>query len=194
VLNESELRILDGASLRNVIDAVATAADETHALITAPADAPPLIGPEVSPQPKTASFLKGHDNIRYDGANWKSEDTRDRSTVQFAHSSGGAWIKVISEPLLVPIDKMADVALANARSVDPKASEIRRGFRLVNGLRVAFLEYAATIENYPIIFYAHFYSDDAGTLQIIGWSSKTTIESYRSKIESFVSGFYLGRR
>ena len=101
---------------------------------------------------------------------------------------------MISETTIIPANKMIDFALTNAKSVDPNVKEVRRGSRLVNGIRMSFAEYAGTVDNTPFVFYGHFYSDDAGTIQILGWTHRDMLESYRAKIDAFVSGFYLGRK
>jgi hypothetical protein len=131
--------------------------------------------------------------VQYDGAAWKQQSINEAGNYQFEHSSKAAYIKVISEPAQVPFEKTADIALRNARAVDANAKEVRRGSRLVNGVRMAFSEYEATVNNIAVVFYGHYYSDDAGTIQVLGWSTRDLIDSYRDKIDGFVSGFQIRR-
>jgi hypothetical protein len=112
----------------------------------------------------------------------------------FTHSSNAAFIQIIAEKAEIALDKMFGIALANARKVDPSASEVRRGWRLVNGAKVSFLEFDATLNNLKVRYYGHYYSDDEGTIQILGWCLRDVIESYRDKIEGVVSGLEVRTR
>jgi hypothetical protein len=140
------------AALKNIVNAVATEADDTYGLLLTKADLPPLVGPPTGGQMKTSSFLQQHLNFRYDAGNWKIESDRERGVLQLRHSSDGAWIKIIAESTLLPVDKLVDLAISNAQSVDPKAKEIRRGTRRVNGIRMSFAEYSGTSQNIPFVF------------------------------------------
>jgi hypothetical protein len=197
-LNETELRLLDSDGLKRILLAVATMADDViGALNTAPAPetASALIGPPSSRDLKAVLLLKKHLGIRFDGSAWKVESIRDENEVyQFAHSSNAAYIKVIAEKAEIPLDKMFGIALANARKFDPAVKEVRRGWRLVNGTKLALLEFDATVNSVNVRYYAHYYSDDNGTVQILGWCMRDVIDSYRDKIDSFVSGFEIRKK
>ena len=94
----------------------------------------------------------------------------------------------------MPLEVMPDVALANAREVDPNVTAIREGSRVVNGVTMLFMEYEATVGGVPFVFVAHFFSDTSGTVQIIAWTGRNLLAEYRDTIERFVSGFEVSRR
>ncbi len=54
-------------------------------------------------------------------------------------------MRVISERLEIPIDKLADIALENAKVADPNVKIVPRNWRTVNGLRLLVLEMEATV-------------------------------------------------
>lgn len=76
VLNEAELRLLDGDGLRTIVDAVAALADGLVAIVGPAAVGPvpemamPLEGPPARPGDQTLSLLRQHAGVRYDGAAW----------------------------------------------------------------------------------------------------------------------------
>jgi hypothetical protein len=51
---------------------------------------------------------------------------------------------------------MFAIALTNARKLDPTVKEVRRGWRLVNGLKVSFLEFDATFNDMKVRYYGHY--------------------------------------
>ena len=56
----------------------------------------------------------------------------------------------------------------------------------VLGVR-ALLEFGATLHNLNR-YYGHYYSDDQGTVQILGYCLLDVIDSYRDKIDAVVPG------
>jgi hypothetical protein len=191
VLNETELRLLDGKALKRIVEAVATTADDIFGELFSNGGTEtrsPLVGSRSASDARVVSLLNRHAAIDYDGNAWKGQQV-EKDRYVFKHSSGLAFIKVIPETTEIPLDKLAEIALMNAQSVDPQAVEVKRGTRLVNGLRFSFLEFDATVDKMPVRYYGHYYADDAGTVQILGWCLRDFFDSYRDNIESFVSGF-----
>jgi hypothetical protein len=102
-------------------------------------------------------------------------------------------MRIISERLQIPLERMPEVAIGNARQADPNAKITRQGYRAVNGLRMLYLDFEATPSGIPITYFGHYYSDGAGTVQVIAWTGRNLIEEYRVDIERFVSGFEVRR-
>jgi len=193
VLGEAELRLLDSAGLETLVDAVAVYVDEAVGYLTGSskvAGRSALVGPP-SGSARTLSILQGHATIQYASSSWKPQNANENGHYEFEHVSKAAYVKVITERIEVPLDKMPDIALANARKADPTVKETARGWRMVNGKRMLFLEFQSTLNNLQFTGYGHYYSDASGTVQILAWTSQTVIDAYRDDIEAFVSGFRL---
>jgi hypothetical protein len=192
---ETEIRTLDARLLRRLIEGIASVADETFGILSAPAAEtmtyPSLIGPSRLMRTETIDINRGSASLRYEGHAWKrfgpSEDLQHR------HTSGDAFFRVIAERVQIPIEKLEDVALTNAKNADPNARVVKRGWRLVNGQRLLVLEIDLTVQNVPFVFYGHYYSGSIGTIQIVGWTGKNLLEEYRVAIDAVVSGFQVGR-
>jgi hypothetical protein len=198
VLNETEMRLLDGTALKTIINAVARFTDDlAGSLVRVESRSPSLsvstetasdLGtPRIGGNEASLTVLR-RTTLRYDRRDWTTEAVESGIT-QFTHRSGEVWARVIAERVEIPITRMEDVALGNAREADPNARVIRRGTRTVNGMKMMFLEIDATVEHVPVRYYGHYYSDSSGTVQIIGWTSRNLIEEHRPLIENFVSGF-----
>jgi len=191
IVGEIELRILDVAGLERLTNEVGKLSDDVFGYL----DGSPALGTRSTlsgPPPgrlRSMSFLQGHATLQYDSGHWKAEQTNDAAITQYVHDSNALFARVIAEKVEIPLEKMADVAVENARKLDPNARETQRGYRTVNGRRMLFVEFEATANNLPITYYGHYYSDSSGTVQIIGWTHRTIIDSYRDDIEAFVSGF-----
>ena len=127
--------------------------------------------------------------VRYDSSEWNMQASSEPGVHQLQHSTGDLYVRVIEERIQMPLEVMPEVALANAREVNPNVTAIRQGSRVVNGVRMLFMEYEATVGGVPFVFVAQFFSDTSGTVQIITWTGRNLLAEYRDTIERFVSGF-----
>ena len=192
---ETEIRTLDARLLRRLIESIAEIADDTFGVLSAPATEatiyPPLIGPSRLRRAETLELNRGIASLRYEGQAWKRFGASE--SLQYMHTSDEAFFRVIAERVQIPIENLEDIALTNARTVDPNARVVKRGWRLVNGQRLMVLEIDLTLEKVPCAFYGHYYSGNSGTIQIVGWTAKNLLDEYRSAFDAVVSGFHLGR-
>ena len=192
VLNETELRLLDTAALKRIVEAVAILADDVTLIVSGSPAALPASDLNIPPEKDglaSLSLLQGKATVRYDSAQWKMNPTDESGIFQFNYLPGDLWARVISERLVIPLERMPDVALTNVKSEDPNAKIVKRGMRNVNGLRALYLEIEATIQGIPFTYYGHYYSGQLGTIQIVGWTGRSLMEEFRRTIERFVSGF-----
>ena len=192
-LEELDADSASGLQLKQAVLAVATLADALAGLPMTPS-ASDTRSSLVLPTGATDTFqiLQGHATLRFRNANWKPaapiEPVDGARKNQWAHSSGEVWAMVIQERAEIPIESMPDLAIVNAKKVDPSTKELARGTRLVNGRKLQFAEYQSELKGVPFIFYSHFYSDPSGTIQVIGWTAKNLLATHRGTIEAFVSG------
>ena len=55
-------------------------------------------------------------------------------------------------------------------------------------------EFEATVEGISLTFYVHYYSDQAGSIQLVAWTGRSLLDEYRPLIEEFVAGFEVRER
>ena len=203
-LNETELRLLDAQGLTHIVDAVAAAAYEVARLLTDASgvtndfstenERELLTAPTEAGSFSTLNLLQNRMAVRYDSSEWSVQASSEPGVYQLQHSTADLYVRVIEERIQMPLEVMPEVALANAREVDPNVTAIRQGSRAVNGVRMLFMEYEARVDGVSFVFVAHFFSDTSGTVQIIAWTGRNLLAEYRDTIERFVSGFEVSRR
>lgn len=200
VVHEVEMRVLDAQGLKRIVESVASLTDDVVGVMAGAAPLPTDTARSLTAPPRdvrsvTLELLQGHIGIRYNSADWKTATTgsADPGTFQFQHAKGELYMRIIAERLQIPLETMPEVALGNARQADPNAKITRQGYRTVNGLRMLYLDFEATPSGIPITYFGHYYSDAAGTVQVIAWTGRNLIEEYRGEIERFVSGFEVRR-
>jgi hypothetical protein len=198
-LQESEIRLLDASGLKRLIQAVVSLADDLSGISSPQSEYSSMPSLKSSPQQQRyalLSLLSEHAEIRYDSNAWKPDKSEDPSPGEyyFVAANGDIYIRIISERIEIPLDKMADFALENAKSVDPNTKVTRQAWRNVNGQRCLYLEMEATIKGIPFIFIGHYFSDSSGTIQIMGYTSRNLTNEFRPLIDAFISGLQVSAR
>ncbi len=188
LLNETELRLLDGPGLKRIVEAIAARADTTPSDLAAIATTPNTPAPPPPSGSPTISLLQGHAVFRYDPARWKLQANSDAAAQVFNYSAGDLWSKVFTERIQVALEQLPDLVLQMARTASPDVKITRQGYRSVNGKRLLFLEYTGTLNGILFAFYGHYYSDSSGTIYVVSWTGQNLLSEYRPAIEQFASG------
>ena len=186
-----EMRTLDAPLLERIVDAVASLADDVFGAISdAPAETSysPLEGPSRARRTATIDLNRGAATLAYERSAWNSVAARGEVPAHYQHVDGGAFFRVIAERIEVPLEKLEEAVLANARQTDPDAQIARRGMRMVNGRSVLVLEIESVFAGVPFVYYGHYATGPFGTVQVIGWTSRPLLEEYRSVFDAVVSG------
>jgi S1-C subfamily serine protease len=198
VLNETEIRLLDSAGLKRIVDTVALNTDTLAGWLAPPpaaASAPPP--PPTPPTPptgvSTVIMLMGHAVLHYKTAQWKSRESGDPSTYAFDYAGGDLYTRIFTGRIQVPLENMPGIALAQMQKQAPDAKIVRQTARTVNGTHLLAVEIEATAGGIPLTYYDHYYSDSAGTVEIDCWTGRNLIAGSRATIEDFVSGFFIAK-
>lgn len=153
-------------------------------------NAPPPVSESTS-KLTTVQLLRGHAALHYDPAQWQvdTQNAVEAGGSQYVHHSGELYMRVIPERIQIGLETLAAVGLSNVQKIDPAAVVTRQGSQRVNDLDMAFREIDATVSGIPVTYYAYYYSDPAGSVQLVGWTGRSLMPEYRGTIEQFVSGF-----
>jgi len=179
---------------------VSTAFDQNRDDFTALLDGLEILDQELPLPVKTAardeasgvlSVNGGTMSIRYDPTKWKQDESKEVGRFSFNHSKGDAFALVISERIPVPLDSLPDIALTNAKEIDPNASITFREKRHVNGVDVWFLKLKAVASGIPLIYYGYYYGGKSGTIQILTYTGTNLVDEYESDFMDFLNGFHV---
>ncbi len=117
----------------------------------------------------------------------KSEVDED-SEYEFQLKGEDLYAMAITERVGIPLDMMAEVALVNARDVAPNIRMIKEEYRIVNGLKILFLQMSGSISGFEVTYLGYYYSNENGTVQLITYTATTLLEEYRPESEKFLNG------
>ncbi len=124
--------------------------------------------------PKLWSFKKGGDN--------------DNAEYTMQLRNGDLYAMIITEKIQVAIESFVTVALENGRKVAPDLKIVKEEYRMVNGLKVLFLQMNGTIDGIKFTYYGYYYSNANGSVQFVTYTSQKLFSSYQKDCENLLNG------
>jgi hypothetical protein len=66
---------------------------------------------------------------------------------------------------------------------------VRQEYRMVNNKKVLCLELHGTIQDIKFVFMGYYYTNENGTLQLVGYTSEKLFEQDKKQLEELLNGF-----
>lgn len=102
--------------------------------------------------------------------------------------SGDIYGMIITEKVEIPLETLKSIALENGKTAAPDLKIVKEEYRVVNGNKILLLQMTGTIKGIKFSYYGYYYSNKNGTVQFITYSSKSLLDSNKTKIESLLNG------
>ena len=131
---------------------------------------------------------KGNLSVWYDSKVWKKSND-DSARITFECKGEDVYAMAISERMAIPLDSLKKIALNNALEAAPDAEIVFEERRLVNGKELLVLHISGTIEGIEFIYYGYYFTDKAGSYQLLTYTSKNLFTEYENKMTNFLNGF-----
>ncbi len=163
----------------------------------APAAEPPPPAPQ--PPPQSRAYYKSpsaHKPIKtaigdfviwVDETQWTCKPEKT-DALRFLHAHGDAGARVITTRPGIPTDRLKDVALANARKIDPNAKIVFEEKRLVNGREVLALQIAATAKGIPFRYFGYYHGGTSGAIQMVAYTVESAFSDSLETFTDFLNG------
>lgn len=122
--------------------------------------------------------------------NWLFEKASPESIFEYdlSFKKGELYARIITEKLDVPIESLKEIALMNAKKASPDIIVVKEEFRIVNGLKILFLQFNGTIKGIKFTFFNYYYSDSDGAIQFLTYSSESVAKDNFNEMEKLLNG------
>jgi hypothetical protein len=171
------------------------------AWVNTPGTTPPLTpvessAPQLGPYTKSPSATKriqtsvGDFGLWVDEAKWKQDqdNVNTPGELHFSNVNGEAWAIVITDRFGVPNDGLREVALINAKRVDPNARITFEENRIVNGRQVLALQMAFTTKGVPLRYVGYYHGGTSGSIQVIAFTREPALTYNIEDLTEFLNG------
>jgi hypothetical protein len=165
-------------SFRAMVDAYRGSAEKRCTVKVKESDGPTGVS--------TASAVHGKFKIRLDQEEWRLGPGKTENIQQFTHRSGEAFLLVISERVSTPKQSLAEVALGNARNLDPQAKLTRQEVVQLSGREVLAIEMLAEAKGLRFRYLGRMYSGSSGTVQVVAFTLEQHFAEYQSKMQTIL--------
>lgn len=159
-----------------------------------PVAAPPPAGPgrphvRAAAATERVDLLRGAMAIYVDPGQWKRQPaTEDLTKTTFHHASGEAYGMIVAERLAIPLLKLKEIAISNARAAAPDAKVVFEETRHVNDIDVLVMQMEGTIQGIAFTYYGYYYSGPQGSLQVLTYTGTNLFAEYKGAFEEFLNG------
>ena len=139
--------------------------------------------------PRSSTKLPYGDVVfQYDASKW-SQSKPDGGRINYTHKTGKLLGSIISENFGgIPTSAMKEVALANARRLDPNLRLIKEERRSVRGRELLYLEFEATQSGLLFTFKGYYHGGTQSDLQIIAYTLSSEAAGLDGEIQDFLNG------
>jgi hypothetical protein len=191
------LKQVNGSVFKSTVQAVAVATDDAYGAIKpfmssgAPSGAAGVTTAFGVPPGATQQMdiLNGKASVSFNPTKWKETKSAEAGRRTFSHANGDGYAMIISERIQVPIDRLRDIAVANAREESPDVKVVEEQRRRVNGTDMLMLRLEGTANGVPFTYLGYYYGGPAGTIQVITYTGQNLFNEYRKDFEEFLNGF-----
>jgi len=122
--------------------------------------------------------------------NWSFEKASSESIFEYdlTFKKGELYGRIITEKLEVPIESLKEIAIMNAKKASPDIQVMKEEFRIVNGIKLLFLQLNGTIKGIKFTFFGYYYSDSNGALQFLTYSTESVAKENFNEMEKLLNG------
>lgn len=152
------------------------------------------INPVKFTRDKAASFLLKSNRIHLgfwlDPKKWKFYKAANNEDAEFQMElrEQSTQVMIISEKVQIPLESLHQIVLTNLKTASPDLLILHEEYRMVNGLKVLYVQGRGTISGMKAHFYNYYYSDSSCTLQydVIGLNNDVAAD--KKNAEELLNG------
>jgi hypothetical protein len=133
-------------------------------------------------------LLRGGMTLFVDPGKWRRTPSEDPTRISFRHSTGEAYGMVLAERLAVPLPRLKEIAVSNAREAAPDVKVTFEEPRRVNELDVLAMQMEGTIQGVPFTYYGYYFSGPQGSVQLLTYTGSNLFAEYKPEFEDFLNG------
>lgn len=155
-------------------------------------------GGKNAPAANTTRYVSryGYVEVNYDPTKWKTEKKpiSEDAELSLEHQNGDAYFVLIAERVEIPLANFKEIALENARSIDPEARITSERTVSRNGGSEVILDIEAKPSGIPMQFRGYYWTSPAGSVQATAWTSRNLMNEYSADIDQLLAGVLAHKR
>ena len=150
--------------------------------------------PKAFSTPSESSFLLKSNvlplGFNLDPKKWGFQKAQENDEAEFELTLKGEDLygMILTEKVEIPLASLRALAIENAKLAAPDVTVVKEEYRMVNGLKVLFLQMNGTLQGIKFSYYGYYYSNVNGTLQFITYTAQNLLGDYRIECDKILNG------
>lgn len=128
----------------------------------------------------------------YNETKWTRSDMKPTEASEFLlklKDQDGYCITVV-EKIEIPIENFSTIVLKSLKMRGAENVLVEKEeFRLVNGIRVLFMQFSATMSGMNFTYVGYYFSNESGTSQVLCYTAKNLFKQYQQEFMTMLNGF-----
>ena len=115
-------------------------------------------------------------------------EATEKFDVVLDHATDNVQAVVMTQSGSAPMSSLADLAIQRAKRGDPHSVLTAVENRVVNGHELVCITYESTVKAEVMTFYCYLYSEDQGTIEVIGMTPQELFPNHRAELTELLNG------
>lgn len=128
----------------------------------------------------------------YNETKWTRSDMKPTEASEFLlklKDQDGYCITVV-EKIEIPIENFSTIVLKSLKMRGAENVLVEKEeFRLVNGIRVLFMQFSVTMSGMNFTYVGYYFSNESGTSQVLCYTAKNLFKQYQQEFMTMLNGF-----
>jgi hypothetical protein len=125
----------------------------------------------------------------YDKSKWKlGKDEEGDAEFTLEHIDGDAYAMFLAERIEIDLENLKDIAVENAKSLDPDIKVDTETTRVVNGHKVKYIQMSGQAKGMKFIYQGYYTSNESGTVQFVCFTGKNLLKEYEKDMQELLNG------
>jgi hypothetical protein len=144
---------------------------------------------------KNATFLlkstRTHTGFWLDPATWTFEKSKNNPAAEYEFHDRGSSLQglVIPDATNIPYESFPEILITNAKEASPDFEVENMEYRMVNGIKVLYLQSTGTLSGIKFMFYGYYYSDSVSAIQFLTYGFYNNKDKDQKLAESLLNVF-----
>jgi hypothetical protein len=126
----------------------------------------------------------------YDKSKWKMGSKDDNADAEFAleHIDGDSYAMFLAERIEIDLENLKDIAVENAKELDPDVKVDVETNRIVNGQKVKYLQMSGQTKGVKFVYQGYYTSNESGTVQFVCFTGRSLLKMYEKDMQELLNG------
>lgn len=126
----------------------------------------------------------------YDKSKWKMGKQDDNEDAEFAleHKDGDSYAMFLAERIEIDLENLKEIAVENAKELDPDVKVDIETNRIVNGQKVKYIQMSGQTKGVKFVYQGYYTSNESGTVQFVCFTGKSLLKLYEKDMQELLNG------